>query len=77
LRGDAIPLAARIVFVCSAFHDMISDRPHRAALDPEDALAQLTLGAGTQFDPEVVGAFREAFAASTGLSATPPAETPA
>jgi HD-GYP domain-containing protein (c-di-GMP phosphodiesterase class II) len=42
---------------------MTADRPHRAALDAADAMAQLELGAGTQFDPEVVRAFREVFAA--------------
>jgi two-component system, cell cycle response regulator len=61
LAGEAIPLGSRIVFVCSAFHDMTSDRPHHAALDPLDALAQLQRGAGTQFDPAVVGAFCEQF----------------
>jgi HD-GYP domain-containing protein (c-di-GMP phosphodiesterase class II) len=63
LGGLQIPLGARIVFVCSAFHDMTSDRPHHAALEPADALAQLERGAGTQFDPNVVSAFREEFAA--------------
>jgi two-component system, cell cycle response regulator len=62
LAGEAIPLASRIVFVCSAFHDMTSDRPHHPALEPADALVQLDLGAGTQFDPEVVRMFREEFA---------------
>jgi HD-GYP domain-containing protein (c-di-GMP phosphodiesterase class II) len=57
LAGEMIPLGARIVFVCSAFHDMTSDRPHHAALDAADALAQLERGAGTQFDPRVVEAF--------------------
>ncbi|MFZ0378516.1 MAG: HD domain-containing phosphohydrolase [Solirubrobacteraceae bacterium] len=61
LAGEAIPLGSRIVFVCSAFHDMTSDRPHHAALHPLDALAQLQRGAGTQFDPAVVGAFCEQF----------------
>jgi GGDEF domain-containing protein len=61
LAGEAIPLGSRIVFVCSAFHDMTSDRPHRAALDALDALAQLQRGAGTQFDPTVVAAFCEQF----------------
>jgi HD-GYP domain-containing protein (c-di-GMP phosphodiesterase class II) len=42
---------------------MTSDRPHHAALEPADALAQLERGAGTQFDPNVVRAFREEFAA--------------
>jgi two-component system, cell cycle response regulator len=59
LAGPAIPLGARIVFVCSAFHDMTSDRPHHPALEPADALVQLERGAGSQFDPAVVQAFRE------------------
>ena len=58
-RGD--PLGSRIVFVCSAFHDMTSDRPHHAALEPADALVQLERGAGAQLDPNVVRAFREEF----------------
>jgi len=57
LAGEAIPLGSRIVFVCSAFGDMTSDRPHHAALEPADALAQLERGAGSQFDPKVVRAF--------------------
>jgi two-component system, cell cycle response regulator len=61
LAGEAIPLGSRIVFVCSAFHDMTSDRPHHAALDPADALAQLERGAGAQFDPSVVRAFAAEF----------------
>ena len=57
LAGEMIPLGSRIVFVCSAFDDMTSDRPHHAALEPADALAQLERGAGSQFDPKVVAAF--------------------
>jgi len=62
LAGEAIPIGSRIVFVCSAFHDMTSDRPHHAALEPADALAQLERGAGSQFDPKVVAAFCAEFA---------------
>ena len=61
LAGEAIPLGSRIVFVCSAFDDMTSDRPHHEALEPADALAQLERGAGSQFDPAVVAAFRAEF----------------
>jgi GGDEF domain-containing protein len=61
LAGDQIPLGSRIVFVCSAFHDMTSDRPHHQALEPIDAVAQLERGAGGQFDPAVVLAFRDEF----------------
>ena len=67
LAGEAIPLGSRIVFVCSAFHDMTSDRPHRAALEPLDALAQLQRGAGSQFDPAVVSAFCEQFAGASAV----------
>src|SRR5947209_12218250 len=59
--GEAIPLGSRIVFVCSAFHDMTSERPHNPALEPIDAVAQLERGAGSQFDPAVDDAFRAEF----------------
>ena len=47
---------------------MTSDRPHHAALEPADALAQLKRGAGSQFDPKVVEAFHAEFAGETGPS---------
>jgi diguanylate cyclase (GGDEF)-like protein/putative nucleotidyltransferase with HDIG domain len=56
LKGEAIPLGARIIGACDAFHAMISDRPYRAAAAPEEALAELRRAAGTQFDPLVVEA---------------------
>ncbi|HEY1508593.1 MAG TPA: HD domain-containing phosphohydrolase [Solirubrobacteraceae bacterium] len=61
LAGEQTPLAARIVFVCSAFADMTTARPHRIARDTTSALRELERGAGNQFDPEVVRAFREEF----------------
>jgi diguanylate cyclase (GGDEF)-like protein len=64
LNREAIPLGARIVFVCSAFEDMTCSRPHRDALDADAALGELEHAAGSQFDPDVVRAFREAFTAS-------------
>ena len=57
LRGDEIPLAARIVFVCDSCHAMVSDRPYRKALTHEAAFAELLDNAGAQFDPAVVEAF--------------------
>ena len=59
LMGEAIPLPARIVAACDAFDAMISDRPYCASLPFEDALAELRLNAGTQFDPAVVDALVE------------------
>jgi len=55
--GDDIPLGARIIAVCDAYHAMTSDRPYRLALAPQDAMAELRACAGTQFDPDVVAAF--------------------
>jgi diguanylate cyclase (GGDEF)-like protein len=57
LAGDAIPIAARIVMVCDAYHAMTSDRPYRRAMSPEVATAELHRCAGSQFDPAVVDMF--------------------
>jgi diguanylate cyclase (GGDEF)-like protein len=57
LRGEEIPLGARIVTVCDAFNAMTSDRPYRPALGAQDALDELHRCAGRQFDPAVVRAF--------------------
>lgn len=56
LTGAAIPLEARIVSACDAFHAMVSNRSYRVGMSVEDALAELERCAGSQFDPEVVGA---------------------
>ena len=64
LRGEEIPLGARIVAVCDAFDAMTADRPYRAALPAEVAINELRSCAGAQFDPRVVEAFVEAFGAS-------------
>jgi len=52
--GDEIPLEARIIFACDAFHAMTTDRPYRAALPADEALRRLARAAGSQFDPAVV-----------------------
>jgi len=54
LGGDAIPLEARIIFACDAFHAMTTDRPYREALTVEEAFQRLEEASGTQFDPRVV-----------------------
>jgi putative nucleotidyltransferase with HDIG domain len=56
LAGDRIPLGARIISACDAFHAMTSDRPYRAALGRAAAVEQLRNHAGTQFDPVVAAA---------------------
>lgn len=67
--GTEIPLEARILAVADCFDAMISDRPYRAALSSEDALAELRRCAGTQFDPAVVRAFIAVLELDDDLSA--------
>jgi diguanylate cyclase (GGDEF)-like protein len=64
--GEDIPLASRIVFVCSAFQDMTTQRSHRPGLTAEQALQELERCSGTQFDPAVVAAFVGAFTDGSG-----------
>jgi diguanylate cyclase (GGDEF)-like protein len=59
LTGEGIPLEARIVFVCDAYHAMTTDRPYRSALPEDEAVRRLRRGAGKQFDPQIVRAFVE------------------
>jgi HD-GYP domain-containing protein (c-di-GMP phosphodiesterase class II) len=54
LRGGEIPLGARIVAVASALDAIISDRPYRPARSFATARKEIELGAGRQFDPEIV-----------------------
>jgi len=60
LAGEEIPLGARIIAVCDAYDAMVADRPYRVPMGSADALAELRRCAGEQFDPEVVGVFRDA-----------------
>jgi diguanylate cyclase (GGDEF)-like protein len=72
LAGEQIPLAARIVFACDAWHAMTSDRPYRPAMAHAEAREELRRGAGTQFDPRVAQALLEIL----GDHAPPPACSP-
>lgn len=59
LRGDEIPLYAAIIAVADAFDAMTSARPYKGALSHEEALQELALFAGRQFDPRLVDVFRQ------------------
>lgn len=61
IKGEEIPVEARIIAVVDAYHAMISDRPYRKALPEEIALNELKSNMGTQFDPQVVEAFIRAY----------------
>lgn len=61
LRGDEIPLAARIIAVADTYDAMTTTRPYRKGLPASAALAELRRCAGRQFDIKVVNAFMLAF----------------
>ena len=55
--GESIPLGARILSIADAFVAMTSERPHRTAFTPAEAISLLLAGRGKAFDPLVVDAF--------------------
>jgi len=61
LKGEEIPLIARIIAVADTYDAMVSTRPYRKGLDPKIAFEEIKKNAGTQFCPTVVRAFEQAF----------------
>ncbi|MFH1282977.1 MAG: HD domain-containing phosphohydrolase [bacterium] len=61
LKGDQIPLMARIIAVIDTYCAMIQDRPYRKALSDSEALKQIKEGSNIYFDPKIVDLFIEAF----------------
>lgn len=61
LKGEEIPLIARIIAAADAFDAMTSDRPYRRALTHKEAFSELQRCRGSQFDPIVVDAFLAEF----------------
>ncbi|MCC6444785.1 MAG: response regulator [Armatimonadetes bacterium] len=57
LKGQAIPLLSRIIYIADAYEAMTSDRSYRKRLPSEEAARRLRESAGTQFDPELVPLF--------------------
>jgi HD-GYP domain-containing protein (c-di-GMP phosphodiesterase class II) len=61
MKGEEIPLLARIISVADTYDAMVSTRPYRKGIDPKEAFDEIVKYRGTQFDPVVVDAFIEAF----------------
>jgi response regulator RpfG family c-di-GMP phosphodiesterase len=57
LRGEDIPLMARIVCLADAFDAMATDRPYKRAMSPDECEKAMRRQAGVQFDPELVEIF--------------------
>jgi len=57
LKGDSIPLDARILSIADAFSAMTQSRPYRSALSNKEAIKRIEEGKGSQFDPELVDTF--------------------
>jgi putative nucleotidyltransferase with HDIG domain len=60
-KGETIPIEARIIAVADAYDAMISDRPYRKGMTPNEARDAIVKCVGTDFDPGVVKAFEIAF----------------
>jgi HD-GYP domain-containing protein (c-di-GMP phosphodiesterase class II) len=73
LRGEQIPLGARIIAAVDAYESMTLGRPYRQPMSHEDAVAELQSHRGTQFDEGVVDAFVEVMTTQQDI---PPFPTP-
>lgn len=61
LRGEEIPISARIISVADAYDAMTTDRPYRRKLSKEEAKKEIEKNKGIQFDPKVVASFFSAW----------------
>jgi HD-GYP domain-containing protein (c-di-GMP phosphodiesterase class II) len=66
LKGEQIPLGARIITVADAFDAIVSERPYRKARSMQEALAELCRCRGTQFDPLAVDALIQVIGSKSG-----------
>ena len=61
IKGDEIPIRARIISLADAYDAMISERPYREAMTHDEAIEEILKCRGTQFDPEIVDIFIQTF----------------
>ena len=61
IKGEQIPLGARILCLADTFDAMTSDRPYQQAMEVDYVVERITAWSGTRFDPKVVNAFVSCF----------------
>jgi putative nucleotidyltransferase with HDIG domain len=61
LAGEGISVKARLLAIADCYDAMTTDRPYRKGLEPDIAYDEIVKNAGTQFDPELVEAFKKSF----------------
>jgi HD-GYP domain-containing protein (c-di-GMP phosphodiesterase class II) len=61
IKGEDIPIRARIISVADAYDAMTSDRPYRKKMTHEEAVTELIDNKGTQFDPKIIDIFMSIF----------------
>src|SRR5262245_30551698 len=71
LRGEEIPIGARIITIVDAYDAMTTNRPYRAALGSDQVIKRLHAGRGTQFDPSVLDVFLTLLDAGSLVAADP------
>ena len=71
LSGEQIPQGTRVLSVADAYDAMTSERPYRKAMNRDEARAEITRFAGSQFDPGIVNAFLEISAANPAMARVP------
>jgi diguanylate cyclase (GGDEF)-like protein/PAS domain S-box-containing protein/putative nucleotidyltransferase with HDIG domain len=71
LKGEEIPLQARIITVADTFEAMTSDRSYRKAVSHDEAITELQGIAGTQLDPKITAAFIEVLKHPNAMNFTP------
>jgi len=59
LKGDEIPLNARIIAIADAYDSISSNRSYRVGLEHEEVIKKIENQSGRQFDPKIVQAFKE------------------
>ena len=74
LRGSSLPIGSRMLAIAGAFDSMTTNHLYRPAMRAEQALAELTAGSGTQFDPELVGDFQRMMKGSPEIMQAPVVE---